>query len=168
MGDFNAIAQLCSCLFLLTYASVNMACLGLRLASAPNFRPSFKYFSNLTCFLGAAGCSVMMFIIQPLYASVAILLCLSIVLALNLFSPIRDENWGSISQALLFHQVRKYLLMLDPRKAHVKFIDQADDDTSKVEDEDEHHHATTSGPKKAGGVGEIFETWSEIWCRGQS
>ena len=121
MGDFNAIAQLCSCLFLLTYASVNMACLGLRLASAPNFRPSFKYFSNFTCFLGAAGCSVMMFVIQPLYASVAILLCLSIVLALNLFSPIRDENWGSISQALLFHQVRKYLLMLDPRKAHVKF-----------------------------------------------
>ena len=121
MGNFNAIAQLCSCLFLLSYASVNLACLGLQLASAPNFRPSFKYFSKLTCFIGVVGCTVMMFVIEPLYAAVAILLCLSLVLALNLFSPIRDENWGSISQALLFHQVRKYLLMLDPRKAHVKF-----------------------------------------------
>ena len=121
MDDFTAIAQLCSCLFLLSYAAVNVACLGLQLASAPNFRPTFKYFSKLTCFLGFVGSTVMMFVIASLYAAVSILLCLSLVLAINLFSPIREENWGSISQALLFHQVRKYLLMLDPRKAHVKF-----------------------------------------------
>ena len=121
IGDFNQIAQLCSCLFLLTYATVNMACLGLGLASAPNFRPHFKYFSSFTCFLGLFGSSVMMFLISPLFSAVSILLCLSLVLAINIFSPISNENWGSISQALLFHQVRKYLLMLDPRKAHVKF-----------------------------------------------
>ena len=105
LGGLNEIAQLCSVLFLLSYASVNLACLGLNLSSAPNFRPTFHYFSWHTSLVGLVGTSAMMFLISPLFASISILLCLSLTLALHLFSPLKDANWGSISQALIFHQV---------------------------------------------------------------
>ena len=105
IGGLNQIAQLCSVLFLLSYASVNLACLGLDLASAPNFRPTFAYFSWHTSLVGLVGTATMMFLISPLFAAVSILLCLSLILSLNLFSPLRNTNWGSISQALIFHQV---------------------------------------------------------------
>ena len=161
LGGLNQIAQLCSVLFLLSYASVNLACLGLVLSSAPNFRyvqcglsfrgfffyqilshrifcfglffvstlrdkiptllqfkkkfyikwfylyfrPTFKYFSWHTSLVGLIGTSIMMFLISPIFAAVAILLCLSLILALNFLSPARNSNWGSISQALIFHQV---------------------------------------------------------------
>ncbi|KAI5748817.1 hypothetical protein M8J76_002197 [Diaphorina citri] len=88
IGSLNMIAQINSVLFLLSYLAMNLACLGLDLASAPNF---------------------------------SIVLCVLLILLLHVFSPARSAEWGSISQALIFHQVRKYLLMLDSRKDHVKF-----------------------------------------------
>ena len=69
------------------------------------FRPSFKYFSWHTSLTGLSGTTIMMFFVSPMFAVLAILLCLSIVLGLNFFSPIKSSNWGSISQALIFHQV---------------------------------------------------------------
>ena len=68
-------------------------------------RPSFKFFSWHTSLVGLIGTSIMMFFISPILSAVSILLCLSLILALNFFSPVRNANWGSISQALLFHQV---------------------------------------------------------------
>ena len=59
--------------------------------------------------VGLIGTSTMMFFISPIFSAVAILLCLSLILALNFYSPLRDANWGSISQALIFHQVSRRL-----------------------------------------------------------
>lgn len=122
VGSLNAIAQVNSVLFMTSYFAVNLACLGLDLASAPNFRPTFTHFSWVTSLLGLLGAATAMFLVRAAYAVGAALACLSLVLALHLWSPAAaDPSWGSLSQALIFHQVRKYLLLLDPRREHVKY-----------------------------------------------
>ncbi|KAK5624157.1 hypothetical protein CRENBAI_002463 [Crenichthys baileyi] len=118
-GQLNAVASLVTVFYLLAYAAVDLACLALEWASAPNFRPTFQLFSWHTCLLGILSCLVMMFVINPVYSSGSIVLLLLLLLFLHYRSP--TSSWGYISQALIFHQVRKYLLMLDVRKEHVKF-----------------------------------------------
>ncbi|KAL2096261.1 hypothetical protein ACEWY4_008409 [Coilia grayii] len=118
-GKLNIIASIVTIFFLLVYAAVDLACLMLEWASAPNFRPTFRYFTWHTCVLGIVGCVVMMFLINPIYASASIAFMLLLLLMIHYLSP--TCSWGYISQALIFHQVRKYLLMLDVRKDHVKF-----------------------------------------------
>ncbi|XP_048853818.1 solute carrier family 12 member 9 [Brienomyrus brachyistius] len=118
-GQLNTIAGLVTVFYLLAYAAVDLACLSLEWASAPNFRPTFQYFSWHTCFLGIVSCVVMMFVINAVYSSASIVLLLLLLLFLHYRAP--TSSWGYVSQALIFHQVRKFLLMLDVRKEHVKF-----------------------------------------------
>ncbi|XP_014018730.2 solute carrier family 12 member 9 [Salmo salar] len=118
-GKLNTIASIVTIFFLLVYAAVDLACLALEWASAPNFRPTFRYFTWHTCVLGIVGCAIMMCLINAIYASASIAFMLLLLLLIHYLSP--TSSWGYISQALIFHQVRKYLLMLDVRKDHVKF-----------------------------------------------
>uniref|UniRef100_A0A3B3XIJ6 Amino acid permease/ SLC12A domain-containing protein n=1 Tax=Poecilia mexicana TaxID=48701 RepID=A0A3B3XIJ6_9TELE len=105
----NTIAGIVSILILLVYASVNLACLALEWASAPNFR----YWHHLS--VVSHGTPALWFI--HTFISIGCMLLLWVLI--HSLGPI--SNWGYISQALIFHQVRKYLLLLDVRKDHMKF-----------------------------------------------
>ncbi|KAM3823543.1 solute carrier family 12 member 9 isoform 2-T3 [Vipera latastei] len=119
VGKLNTIAGIVTVFYLVAYAAVDLACLALEWASAPNFRPTFQLFSWHTCLLGILSCLVMMFLISPAGASGSLGLMLLLLGFIHLRSA--ASSWGYISQALIFHQVRKYLLLLDIRKDHVKF-----------------------------------------------
>ncbi|ELK29548.1 PREDICTED: solute carrier family 12 member 9 [Myotis davidii] len=119
VGKLNTLAAVVTVFYLVAYAAVDLSCLSLEWASAPNFRPTFSLFSWHTCLLGVASCLLMMFLISPGAAGGSLLL-MGLLCGL-LTARGGPSSWGYVSQALLFHQVRKYLLRLDVRKDHVKF-----------------------------------------------
>lgn len=115
--DINRIATFITMAFLMTFIVTNLACFLLRVASAPNFRPSFKYFNTYTAACGAAASVVAMFVADGVSASLMIIVLISLFMTIHYISP--PKPWGDVSQSLIYHQVRKYLLRL--RQDHVKF-----------------------------------------------
>jgi potassium/chloride transporter 9 len=101
----------------MTFFVMNLACFLLKIGSAPNFRPSFKFFTWQSAFVGSILSAAAMFFIDETYASTAVCLLVFLFLLIHYLSP--PKHWGDVSQNLIYHQVRKYLLRLKPE--HIKF-----------------------------------------------
>lgn len=117
LSDINTIAIFVTMAYLMTFLVTNLACFLLKISSAPNFRPSFHFFNWQTAFVGAAASGATMFFVDGVSASGSIVLLLSLFLIIHYTTP--PKPWGDVSQSLIYHQVRKYLLRL--RLEHVKF-----------------------------------------------
>jgi potassium/chloride transporter 9 len=101
----------------MTFFVMNLACFLLKIGSAPNFRPGFKFFTWQSALVGSILSASAMFFIDETYASIAVCLLIFLFLLIHYLSP--PKHWGDVSQNLIYHQVRKYLLRLKPE--HIKF-----------------------------------------------
>lgn len=101
----------------MTFLVMNLACFLLKISSAPNFRPSFHFFNWQTAMIGTLVSAVAMFFVDGFYASGCVGILVVLFLIIHYTSP--PKSWGDVSQSLIYHQVRKYLLRL--RQEHVKF-----------------------------------------------
>ncbi|MGB3222925.1 MAG: amino acid permease [Desulforhopalus sp.] len=96
LRELNAIAPLITMIFLLTYATINLVVLveqSLRLLS---FRPLFRI-PKIVPFVGLAGCLFSMFIINPIFSLVSIILVAALYFVLmrrRLTSPFGDVRSG--------------------------------------------------------------------------
>ncbi|KAL2258375.1 hypothetical protein VTK26DRAFT_8333 [Humicola hyalothermophila] len=116
-ANLNQIATFISMGYQMTFFVMNLACFLLKIGSAPNFRPGFKFFSWQTAFAGSILSAAAMFFIDETYATTAVCLLIFLFLLIHYLSP--PKHWGDVSQNLIYHQVRKYLLRLKPE--HIKF-----------------------------------------------
>ncbi|CAB3989377.1 solute carrier family 12 member 9-like [Paramuricea clavata] len=119
VSKVNTLAPIVSMFFLLSYGVTNLACFVLKVSSAPNFRPTFPYYSKLTALIGMLSCFAIMIAVNALYAFVSVAIMIILFLVIVYRAPITP--WGDVTQAVIYHQVRKYLLRLDPRQIHVKY-----------------------------------------------
>lgn len=115
--NVNKIAVFITMTFLMTFAVMNLACFLLVISSAPNFRPSFKYFDRFTALTGALMSTAAMFVVDGLSASAVILGMTILFIMIHYLCP--PKPWGDVSQSLIYHQVRKYLLRL--RQDNIKY-----------------------------------------------
>lgn len=109
-ADINQIATFITMAFSMTFMVTNLACFLLRLGSAPNFRPSFKYFSSKTALTGGVASVIAMYICDGRSATSVIVFLIFLIMMIHYSAP--PLKFGDISQLLIYHQVRKYLLRL--------------------------------------------------------
>ncbi|MEO0468521.1 MAG: amino acid permease [Bacteroidota bacterium] len=110
MGDVNAVAEVISMFFMVTYGSICLISFMEHFAADPAYRPSFRsrwYFS----LLGAVMCIWLMFKMNPIYAVISLILMILIYLVISNY---RKEGRGiaGIFQGVIFQLSRRLAVFL--------------------------------------------------------
>ncbi|MDB4107951.1 amino acid permease [Bacteroidia bacterium] len=115
MGDVNAVAEVISMFFMVTYGSICLISLLENFASNPGYRPSFKskWYISL---LGAVMCIGLMFKINTIYAIAAIVLMTLIYIVLSMYN--RKGDMVAIFSGVIFQISRNLQVFLQKRKAN--------------------------------------------------
>jgi len=90
---YNAAATLITMFFLITYGTLNLVVFIEQSMKIISFRPTFKI-SRVISFIGAVGCIIFMFLINPIFSLVAFITI--IVLYIWLTKRGLQSDWGDI------------------------------------------------------------------------
>jgi len=117
IGDVNAVAPLLTMCFLVAYAFMNFSCFVLTWLKSTGFRPKgvhkkrFRFWYMGTGLLGFAVCLSIMFIVNPIWAGVALLASLSLYMYINY--KLESHEWGSAMDGIRFQLALHSLIQLE-------------------------------------------------------
>ena len=110
MGGLNAVAEIISMFFMVTYGSLNLISFLQHFAADPSYRPTFrsKWWISLS---GAIACFGLMFFMNPAYAVGALSLMVIFYVVINYYNPDK-RNIAVIFQGVIFQVSRRLQVFL--------------------------------------------------------
>jgi amino acid transporter len=97
LGNLDSIAILLTMFFLITYGTINVAVFIEKITGIPSFRPRFDI-PLIIPLLGSCWCGVIMFLINPIFAAVAIVI-IPLIYGIQVKRGLRTP-WGDVRSAL--------------------------------------------------------------------
>ena len=110
VGDINFVAEVISMFFMVTYGSICMISFLEHFAADPSYRPTFRSRWYLSL-LGALACGWLMWKMNPIYATVSVLIMTGIYFLISYYNP-NKKGVSAIFQGVLFQTSRKLQLFL--------------------------------------------------------
>ena len=110
MGDVNAVAEVISMFFMVTYGSLCLISFLQHFSADPAYRPSFKSKWYLSL-LGAVLCIFLMFKMNPGYAIAAVIVMVLLYLYLS-FNNKKASGLANIFQGVIFQATRQLQVFL--------------------------------------------------------
>lgn len=110
MGSVDFVAQIISMFFLITYGTLCLVSFLEHFSGNPSYRPTFKskWFISL---IGAVACFIMMFQMQPVYASLAIVLMVVLYIGLKKGRK-EDTDISYLIKGVLFQMTRRLHILI--------------------------------------------------------
>ena len=118
LGDLDSVAPIITMFFLLTYGTINLASFYESISANPSFRPTFKLNHWSISLLGALASLAIMFLINWIWASIAIIVATSLFLVIKRAQLI--VQWGDVLSGYAYRRARNALLALEREKYYPK------------------------------------------------
>ncbi|MDZ7774971.1 MAG: amino acid permease [Bacteroidales bacterium] len=118
LGDLDSVAPIITMFFLLTYGTINLASFYESISANPSFRPTFKLNHWSISLVGAIASLAIMFLINWIWASIAIIVATSLFLGIKRAQLIMQ--WGDVLSGYAYRRARNALLALEREKYYPK------------------------------------------------
>eukprot|EP01083_Nonionella_stella_P001711 4872_1 len=118
IGNLDFIAPIVTCFYMMTYATINLACFRVSVTESPGWRPNFKWYNHWVAFGGALACLAIMFILKPTYGVITLAVSLLIYAYITITDP--DVNWGSVEEVAKYTESVEAINALHGMRRHEK------------------------------------------------